>query len=165
MTGSHQRPESAPDEPADDTGVDELAQATDALFLAMRRARAAHAAEVGGLSLAQLAMVLPLATGAELPVGDLAAAAGVTLPTATRMLQQLDGKGLVSRRRSPEDERRVLITLTDAGIQALQRLRAQQRQAQARGYAVFTPEERLHLAAELGRLTEVVNTGYRHRRD
>ncbi|WP_304612896.1 MULTISPECIES: MarR family winged helix-turn-helix transcriptional regulator [unclassified Saccharopolyspora] len=171
MSGPAQEPDSSPDEPGpdepglNDPGVDELAQAADALFLAMRRARAAHAAGVEGLSLAQLALVLPLATGAELPVSDLAAAAGVTLPTATRMLNQLEGKRLVARRRSPEDERRVLISLTERGTTALHRLREQRRREQARGYAAFTPEERLHLAAQLERLTEIINSGYREQLD
>ncbi|KUL38943.1 hypothetical protein ADL22_16170 [Streptomyces sp. NRRL F-4489] len=135
--------------------MEALAQAADALFLAMRKARG-RAAEEGGLSLAQLALLDPLAGGAELPVGRLAAAAGVSVPTATRMLQQLDAKGTVARRRSPEDERRVLVRLTEDGRDRLTRLRNQRRAAQARGFEAFSPEERAQLARQLGRLAEVI---------
>ncbi|MBK0869489.1 MULTISPECIES: MarR family winged helix-turn-helix transcriptional regulator [unclassified Saccharopolyspora] len=149
----------APQNPEHD-GTSELSRATDALFLAMRRARAANAG-AGGLSLAQLALVLPLAGEGELPVGDLAVAAGVALPTATRMLKQLEGKGFVTRRRSPDDERRVLIGLTPEGAAELDRLRTRQRRAQAAGYAEFSPDERWQLARQLNRLAEVIDAQYR----
>ena len=36
--------------------------------------------------------------------------------TLTPLLKKLEGKGLVSRTRSPSDERNLIITLTDAGV-------------------------------------------------
>ena len=150
----HDRKQSTAPEP--DTGVGELGQAADALFLAMRKARG-RAADAGGLSLSQLALLDPLASGAELPVSQLATAAGVSVPTATRMLQQLEGKGVVVRRRCAEDERRVLVGLTEAGTEQLTRLREQRRAAQRRGYAAFTPAERTELAAQLRRLAEIID--------
>ncbi|MFH8337866.1 MarR family transcriptional regulator [Streptomyces sp. AM6-12] len=139
-----------------DIGAEEISQAADALFFAMRRARSTGAEHYGGLSLPQVALLEPLATEKDLPVGRLASSAGVSVPTATRMLQQLEGKGIVARRRSPEDERRVLVSLTDDGAERLAGLRGHLRERQARAYEAFTPAERALLVTLLHRLTDLV---------
>ena len=122
-----------------DAGVEELARAADALFYAMRRGRAATAQSAPGLSPAQLALIDPLDRETELPVSRLAAGAAISVPTATRMLQQLEAKGLVSRRRSPADERQVLAGLTDEGLGELRLLRARLRERQAKALLQFRP--------------------------
>ena len=139
-----------------DVTVEELAQAADALFFATRRARSAAADRVAGLSLAQLTLLQPLAGQARMPVGQLAAGADVSVPTATRMLKQLESKGMVLRQRSPHDERQVLISLTEDGAVSLARLQAQQYERQARAFAAFTPDERVQLVTLTRRLTELV---------
>jgi DNA-binding MarR family transcriptional regulator len=141
----------------DDVGVNELGEAADKLFLSMRRARGNPAA-TGGLSLAQLALLDPLLGGEALTVGALAAAADVSTPNATRMVQLLEVKGYVNRERCATDERRVLVNLTDTGAELLSRLRAQRRATQARAYAAFTPDEREQLARQLRRLAEIIDT-------
>ncbi|WP_328457276.1 MULTISPECIES: MarR family winged helix-turn-helix transcriptional regulator [unclassified Amycolatopsis] len=137
--------------------VDEVVQAADAVFFAMRKARSAGADRDGGLSLPQVTMLEPLATEPELPVGRLAAAADVSIPTATRMLQQLEGAGVVVRRRSPQDERKVLVALTADGGERLKRLLARRRERQAAAFAVFTPAERKQLAFLLRKLVPVID--------
>jgi DNA-binding MarR family transcriptional regulator len=148
----------APEAEADerDAGVEELARAADVLFYAMRRGRAATAQSASGLSPAQLALIDPLDRDAELPVSRLAAGAAISVPTATRMLQQMEAKGLVSRRRSPADERQVLVSLTDEGLGELRLLRARLRERQARALMQFAPEERWELARQLRKLAEVI---------
>ncbi|MFI8242435.1 MarR family winged helix-turn-helix transcriptional regulator [Streptomyces sp. NPDC085866] len=140
-----------------EVGAEEIAQAADALFVAMRRARSAGAEHFGGLSLAQVALLEPLATEPDIPVGRLASSADVSVPTATRMLQQLETKGIVVRRRSPEDERRVLVSLTDKGAELVATLRARLRERQAHAYEAFTPAERTQLVTLLRRLTDLVS--------
>ncbi|MGW2646296.1 MarR family winged helix-turn-helix transcriptional regulator [Streptomyces sp. NPDC001393] len=140
-----------------DVAAEELARAADALFVAMRRARSAGAEHFGGLSLAQVSLLEPLAAETDIPVGRLASSADVSVPTATRMLQQLETKGVVVRRRSPEDERRVLVSLTDDGAERLALLRARLRERQTRAYEAFTPTERVQLVTLLRRLTELVS--------
>ncbi|CAK7280273.1 MarR family winged helix-turn-helix transcriptional regulator [Streptomyces misionensis] len=139
-----------------DVDAEQISQAADAFFVAMRRARTASAEHDGGLSLAQVALLEPLATEQDMPVGRLASSADVSVPTATRMLQQLEGKGIVVRRRSPEDERRVLVSLTDDGAARLAALRNRLRDRQARAYEAFTPAERALLVTLLHRLTVLV---------
>ncbi|KAA6212053.1 MarR family transcriptional regulator [Streptomyces albofaciens JCM 4342] len=151
---------SAPDLPVD-PGVEGLAQAADRLFYAMRRSRSATAGQsAAGLSTAQLALLAPLAEDADddgLPVGRLAAHAEVSVPTATRMLKQLEGRNVVTRRRSPRDERQVLIRLTQEGAEHLAVMQARLRARQYAALSQFTPQEQHVLAAQLHRLAGLIN--------
>jgi DNA-binding MarR family transcriptional regulator len=143
-----------------DDGVEELAQAADRLFYAMRRSRAATVGQFpAGLSQAQLSLLGPLAAHAEgdgLPVSKLAAHAGVSVPTATRMLNQLETKGVVTKRRSPADERHVLIRLTENGTCQLAALRDELRIRQRRALAGYTAHERRVLATKLHQLADTI---------
>ncbi|MFF5442150.1 MarR family transcriptional regulator [Streptomyces achromogenes] len=151
---------SAPDLPVD-PGVEELARAADRLFYAMRRARSATVGQsAAGLSMAQLALLAPLAEddgGEGLPVGRLAAHAEVSVPTATRMLKQLEGRSVVTRRRSPHDERQVLVRLTQEGAEHLAVMQAQLRARQYAALSRFTPQEQHVLAAQLHCLAGLIN--------
>ncbi|MTD52630.1 MarR family winged helix-turn-helix transcriptional regulator [Amycolatopsis pithecellobii] len=113
--------------------IDELIRKVDRLFSVMRKARATSAAAAGNsLSPSQVALIEPLLAEPELPVGRLAEAAGVAVPSATRMLQQLEGKGMLARRRSPDDDRQVLIRLTTYGRTEIAAVRAALRSRQVR---------------------------------
>lgn len=101
----------------------------------------------------------PLAADAKgdgLPVGGLAARAEVSVPTATRMLKQLEAAGVVTRQRSSHDERQVLIRLTEDGADRLAAMRTELRARQSEALAHFTPRERRELAAQLQRLAAVI---------
>ena len=56
-----------------------------------------------------------------LTVGEIAERVFLDSPTVTPLLKRLEAAGLVSRDRSPQDERQVLITLTPAGRSLRQR--------------------------------------------
>ncbi|MGW8380648.1 MarR family transcriptional regulator [Streptomyces sp. ODS28] len=163
----------APEEPGtEEPGIEELAQAADRLFYAMRRSRSAAAGKTAAaLSMSQLALLAPLTgqpaesgdsgsaeadAGEGLPVGRLAAGAEVSVPTATRMLNQLEGRGLVTRRRSPHDERRVLVRLTEQGAEDLAAMQDELRTRQYAALSQFTPEEREVLTAQLHRLAGLI---------
>ncbi|WEB45050.1 MarR family transcriptional regulator [Streptomyces yunnanensis] len=153
----------ADDSPApasDQGGIEELARAADQLFYAMRRSRAATVGRSAtGLSMAQLAL-LDLLTedsrGAGLPVSKLAANADISVPTATRMLKQLEAHGVITRRRSDQDERQVLIRLTDDGTRRLTAMRTELRTRQAQALSRFTPQERHALTARLHQLAGLI---------
>ncbi|MET7507903.1 MarR family transcriptional regulator [Streptomyces albidoflavus] len=144
----------------EEEGVRELAHAADRLFYAMRRSRAATVGRSGtGLSMAQVTLLEPLAEdagGEGLPVGRLATTAEVSVPTATRMLKQLEAAGVVTRQRSPHDERQVLVRLTGDGAGRLADMRAELRSRQSEALSHFTPRERRELAAQLQRLAAVI---------
>jgi DNA-binding MarR family transcriptional regulator len=97
-------------------GEDEFLTAFEAFAQAVRRARGAPALASGSaLTLSQYSLLQGLADRDVARVSDLAAGAGVTPSTATRILDALERRGIVSRTRPPEDRRAVAITLTDTG--------------------------------------------------
>ena len=67
-----------------------------------------------GLNHASFAVLWTLERGA-MTQRELAAAASVQDQTMSRVLERLDRLGYVSRERSPDDRRRVLVTLTPTG--------------------------------------------------
>jgi MarR family transcriptional regulator, organic hydroperoxide resistance regulator len=138
--------------------VEELAGAVEAVYYAMRRARSATALQSAeGLSTAQVTMLEPLLDENGLSTGRLAQAASVSLPTATRMLKQLETRGYVRRDRSPEDDRVVLTRLTERGREILSEIRERLRERQVEGLAAFDPAERADLARQLRRLAGVIS--------
>ncbi|WP_308163227.1 MarR family winged helix-turn-helix transcriptional regulator [Nocardia alni] len=145
----------------DKDGIEELARAADALFLAMRQARSSVLSP-DQLSISQQALLEPLLDEAALPVGVLASAAGVSVPTATRMLKQLEVKGMLTRTRAAQDERRVLVELTTLGRQQVMGMRTLRRDAQTRGLAEFAPEERREFAAQMLKLARIIKDSALH---
>ncbi len=136
--------------------AEEIIRAAEHLFFVARKARSAGADRDAGLTLPQLTLLEPLIDEAGQPVGRLATAADVTIPTATRMLKQLEAAGVVVRERSLKDERKVLVTLTRDGRTRLSRMLAQRRARQTRALAAFSPRERKQLVSFLRRLSAVV---------
>src|SRR5829696_8656612 len=98
----------------------EFARALEDFFRAARRARARLRPGEGPLSISQYHLLEPL-LDADGPhaAGELAVAAGVTPPTATRMLDALERAGLVRRARAEHDRRCVHVALTPEGGQAV----------------------------------------------
>jgi MarR family transcriptional regulator, organic hydroperoxide resistance regulator len=138
--------------------VRDFAAAADELFFAMRRSRAMTAGQFGhDLSTAQITLLEPLVEDDGVPVGRLAAAAAVSVPTATRMLKQLETRRLVDRQRSTADDRVVLIRLTDEGRELLTDLRDRLHGRQAATLSRFSRDEREHLSSQLRRLAELVS--------
>src|ERR1044072_9081483 len=57
-------------------------------------------------------------------VTELAAREGITQPAVTQLVNRLASRGWVERRTDPHDGRVVLVALTAAGVDALERVRA-----------------------------------------
>jgi DNA-binding MarR family transcriptional regulator len=140
---------------------DEATQAfSDSLvdfFRATRRARGREAAQPAGdgISLAQFHVLEPLAHG-PLTNRQLADAADVSSPTATRMIDVLSARGLVERVEDPTDRRAVLISLTRAGQTALQAKLDRYQALRERVAETLDPDERRMAAELLRRLAGVI---------
>jgi DNA-binding MarR family transcriptional regulator len=137
--------------------ADDFAAAWEAFFRAVRRAkgRASARKPANGLSLSQYHLLAPLeAAGEPLTLRALAEAAAVTPPTATRMLDGLDG--LATRRPSARDRRCVTVALTPAGREALGVTGALLADARARIAGSLSDAERAQASALLRRLALVV---------
>lgn len=72
--------------------------------------------------------------------------------TVCRMIDRLEGAGLVERRPDPADRRARLIYMTEAARPGLERMRAVADEVFAEMLAGFTPEEAATLLALLGRV-------------
>jgi DNA-binding MarR family transcriptional regulator len=127
---------------SDEEGFEQFVAASQELFAVMRRNRGRIAGREAGLSLSQLGLLDAVATHGPLLVGQIAAHAGVSGPSATRMLKQLEAEGVVTRRRSADDERKVLVALTDHGQDLVDRQRRALRTAQRGHYAELTAQQR-----------------------
>jgi DNA-binding MarR family transcriptional regulator len=122
-----------------------------------RRAQGrANQARTPGLSIAQFYLVEELADDQPRTVGELAVAAGIAQPTATRMLAGLARDGFVTRRAPDHDRRVVLVQLTDRGRAALQDKQQEVQDARRRMSESLTPQERQDAAALLDRLSEII---------
>jgi MarR family transcriptional regulator, organic hydroperoxide resistance regulator len=127
----------------------EFQAAFETFVQAVRRARGAPAQ--GGertLTLSQYGLLSGLAQRSAAPVRELAADAGVTASTATRILDTLERRGIVRRRRTEEDRRVVIVTMTRRGRELL---RAQDGWVQGRRLAFHAglPAEERRLAPDL----------------
>jgi MarR family transcriptional regulator, organic hydroperoxide resistance regulator len=123
-------------------GTDDFLAGFDAFAQAVRRARGpnGHGAD-GGLTLSQYALLEGLHSRRAARVQELAAGAGVSASTATRILDALERRGIVRRTRSDEDRRAVSVSLTELGSQLLNAEQDWLRGRQRAFYASLPPAE------------------------
>jgi DNA-binding MarR family transcriptional regulator len=127
-----------------------FAQAFDDFVRAAKRARARVEPDAL-LTPSQHDLLAPLRDGA-LGLRELARTAGVSAPTATRMIDGLQERGLATRERATDDRRAVRIALTDAGRDALHHTRARQLARRRALFEQLSPGERRAAAKVLSRL-------------
>ena len=108
------------------------------------------------LSLSQYHLLEPLIDGGRLATGELALAAGVSAPTATRMLTGLAREGLVERVPCVADRRVVHVSLTDRGRHRVLAARARGEARRAEIFASLSTAERRQAARLLERLADAV---------
>jgi DNA-binding MarR family transcriptional regulator len=135
----------------------ELTEALHDFFQAARRARgrAARDPSPGGLSLAQYHLLEPLATGPRTN-RELAELAGISAPTATRIVDGLLDRGFVSRVEDPTDRRAVVISLTAPGRAAFAKKERQYASGRRRIADALEPHEQEVAAGLLRRLAAVI---------
>ena len=135
----------------------ELTEALHDFFQAARRARGRAAREpaAGVLSLAQYHLLEPLAGGPRTN-RELAELAGISAPTATRMVDGLLERKLVSRVEDPTDRRAVVISLTAKGRTALGKKESEYAERRSRLADALEPHEQKVAAELLRRLAAVI---------
>jgi DNA-binding MarR family transcriptional regulator len=139
--------------PATDSQLDAFATAFDDFVRAAKRARARVEPDAV-LTSSQYDLLCPLLDAGDAPLGlrELARAAGVSAPTATRMIDGLAARGLVTRDRSADDRRAVRIALTGAGAAAVEDRRERMHARRRALFDQLSPSERRAAAKVLARL-------------
>jgi DNA-binding MarR family transcriptional regulator len=144
-----------------DTELEVFASALDEFMRAVRRARGRFAVSDGEeaeLSLSQFQLLEPLVLAGDvaLTVGEAAVQAGISPPSATRMVDALERDGLAARERRADDRRIVQVRATDEGRR---RVESKRRLIAARRLRLFEslgPDERKQAARVLARLAAAV---------
>lgn len=148
-------PETATAAPPTDT--ERFAVAWEEFAAAIRRARSRAADRPDAkLTPAQFRLLAALEDAPALGVGELARAAGVSSPTATRMLDGLEESGIVKREAVPGDRRRTAVRPTAKGRRALAETRERVDAARELIYAQLSPDERQQAERLLLRLAEAI---------
>lgn len=116
--------------------------------------RSMKAFEETGLHPYHHAILLVLDEGSRKTQGSIADALGYDRGQLVGLLDELEERGLVERRRDQQDRRRHLVSLTSDGKQMLRRLRTLVAQVEAEFLAPLSEAERASLHALLLRLAE-----------
>jgi MarR family transcriptional regulator, organic hydroperoxide resistance regulator len=128
----------------------ELRAAFGELLGAERRLRSRDPQRPGALSYAQVRALVMLDDADEVTAGQLAKAADLTPASVTAMLDHLEETGMVRRRRSEQDRRVVVVSLTPSGRAILSEKRARWRGFWEEAVAGFSDRD-LEAAGEVMR--------------
>lgn len=106
------------------------------------------------LDRAAVALMRQMADSDSLRPGELAHRLGVEASHVTRQVQQLQKSGYVDRVPDPDDRRAQRVRLTDAGREAVDRVRAAGAQGMQHALAHWSPEELRQLATLFHRMVD-----------
>ncbi len=132
--------------------ADVVAQLDEHFARAFRRLRRGTARELApfGLTGGQARALRVLARAdAPVRVGDLAARLEIVPRSATAMVDALEGAGFVERRPDAADRRSVLVAVTPAGFELLERTRRARRESAEELFAALSDAQRGELLALL----------------
>jgi DNA-binding MarR family transcriptional regulator len=134
--------------------LDELAAALPQRASALTRLFFARTST--GLSRTEVGLLAALSSRPH-RITELAAREGITQPAVTQLVNRLQRRGWVERRTDPGDGRVVLVALTGAGREALERVRAEYRALLHEEMAALDDEEIEMLAAAVEILDRLID--------
>ncbi len=132
---------------------DDLADTDDELAgrlaLAIGRLNRRMRSSTGGLSHGQLSALSSIVRKGPLRPSELAAIEVVAAPTITRLVADLEARGLVKRQPDTDDRRSVFVAATDEGVELLLRARSDRARTVVTLLAERTPAELESIRAAL----------------
>jgi MarR family transcriptional regulator, organic hydroperoxide resistance regulator len=133
--------------------ADQIEAALVEFYEAFRRSRSRLSRDpgLGRLNLAEFALLRAAAEHGSQGIGSVAEAAGMAQPPASRGIDRLQAKGLISTEPHPADKRRTNVQVTTAGYRLLAHHRARLRDAAQRIATRLGPQN-AHLGPALLRL-------------
>lgn len=105
-----------------------------------------------GISQSRLELLTLLYHADEISQSDLQKKVNIDSAAVTRHLKQLEAKGMVSRRRKPEDNRITLVRLTDQGRERIESSKKEKERFMKEMLANVSAEERRLLIDVLARM-------------
>jgi DNA-binding MarR family transcriptional regulator len=133
--------------------LDELATALPQRASALTRIFFARTAT--GLSRAEVGLLAALSSGPH-RITELAAREGISQPGVTQLVNRLQERGWVERRTDPQDGRVVVVAITGAGGEELERVRAEYRALLHEEITALDDEQVETLAAAVGILDGLI---------
>ena len=133
--------------------LDELAAALPQRASALTRIFFAQTAT--GLSRAEVGLLVALSSGPH-RITELAAREGISQPGVTQLVNRLQERGWVERRTDPQDGRVVVVAITGAGGEELERVRAEYRALLHEEITALDDEQVETLAAAVGILDGLI---------
>ena len=121
-----------------DDGVDEV---SGRLALAVGRLNRRIRSSAGGLSHGQLSALSTIVRNGPLRPSELAAIEVAAAPTITRIVAELESRGLVERAQDPQDRRSLFVSSTEAGTALLLEARSDRARAVSDVLGELTPEQ------------------------
>ena len=110
-----------------------------------------------GLTGPQLTVLQEVTYAGEVSVGDIARAISLSQGTVTGILQRLEKKDLLTRRRSDTDRRRVLVQLTVAGRDLLEKAPPLMQEAFVERFSNLPDWEQTLILSALQRLVSIMD--------
>ncbi|HBN95827.1 MAG TPA: hypothetical protein DDZ66_05970 [Firmicutes bacterium] len=111
-----------------------------------------------GVTMVQMRVLVELRHCQMCTIGDLAEAMRSAPGNASAMCKTLEKKGLVTRTRNPDDERIVLVTLTDQGRGLLQEIEKELTAKYDPLLAEYSSEDFEQILLGMGKLKEVITS-------
>jgi DNA-binding MarR family transcriptional regulator len=115
----------------------------------LRLSRRLRKHDLAGLTPSQLSTLAYVGASGPVRLGDLAAAERIAPSTLTRLVNVLEERGYLKRQTAPDDARAALVTVTDNGREALERIRAEGTSTLAEILRKLTPDQLAALEAAL----------------
>jgi DNA-binding MarR family transcriptional regulator len=141
------------------TTADEPSTDAERLALVIGRLNRRMQAATGGLSHGLLSAMAVIAKRGPLRLSDLAQLEGVSAPSMTRTVAELEARGYVVRRPDPVDGRAVLVTAAEAGTAAILDARTTRAQLVSELLAALDPRDAAAIAEALPALERLTGLG------
>jgi DNA-binding MarR family transcriptional regulator len=141
------------------TTADEPSTDAERLALVIGRLNRRMQAATGGLSHGLLSAMAVIAKRGPLRLSDLAQLEGVSAPSMTRTVAELEARGYVLRRPDPVDGRAVLVTAAEAGTAAILDARTTRAQLVSELLATLDPRDAAAIADALPALERLTGLG------
>ena len=110
-----------------------------------------------GLTGPQLVLLHEIARSGEITAGEIARAVSLSQATVTGILERLEKRGLLVRQRSERDKRRIMVSITEAGRQILEKGPPLMQEAFVEKFSSLQDWEQTMILSALQRLVSIMD--------